>query len=334
MILLHIGPHKTGTTALQELLAQRQEALLKAGWSFETFPDIPDGAHGIADALSTGKPSAIRAALSAWTPAAPNVVISSENFSRLTSEQAKEFLSLLPTDDIRIVFYLRNPLERLESTWREWVKHGYRFSFGEFIAGRLLNPMTDREINEAHKIAAWARHLGPDKVDIHLYETVPDVAVHFTRSYLKGALSAADIPSVRVNATQGPERAELHRALTGYQVWLMENPTYNADLRRMTAALKARCAAQPQLYRKTIELSFDNPFLRRVERRLVERYGARMTPRPEGDVLFGARSHSWTYVAPEIWLAEPDLTQQLFALRQRIHDAFGPPRLDVRMQRL
>lgn len=85
-ILLHIGPHKTGTTAIQSALAKNKEALAEIGWAYATLPEIPGGTHQFADWLSFGKFEDLNSSVEKLNGIDGNIILSSENFSRAGKE--------------------------------------------------------------------------------------------------------------------------------------------------------------------------------------------------------------------------------------------------------
>lgn len=333
-LILHVGPHKTGTTAIQKTLRTTQDGLNEAGWHFETFPADPAGAHGIADQLSNSQFERALKTIQTLDDSDRNLVISSENFSRLNSEQAKYLIDNLAADDIRVVYYLRNPLDRLQSTWREWVKHGYRYSFAEFLGGRFLKPYFDPEINEMLKIEPWAKAVGADNMDLHVYGNIDNAATHFMETYFPDVALPETKSQNKVNVSPNLYKAETYRALMGYQVWMAQHPEFATEVKAVSAALEEACAETSKSYLRQIEFSLNNPIVRSIEKSILESLGARISNLNTPDQIHDKRNGSWDYVASDVWLAEPALARQVFALRDRIHAKLGAPRLDLRLRRL
>ena len=50
-LILHVGPHKTGTSAIQVALEINNGLLMEHGWKYETFPSFQGGASRIADRI-------------------------------------------------------------------------------------------------------------------------------------------------------------------------------------------------------------------------------------------------------------------------------------------
>ncbi|MGV6849295.1 MAG: hypothetical protein ACWA5A_13045 [Marinibacterium sp.] len=329
-LLLHVGPHKTGSTAIQAMLAGNAEALAAAGWQAEPLAGFAGGAHGLADLLSMDRTDAARPALDALAERAAgdtDTIVSSENFSRLNTAQVQTLIGALPFDTIRMVYYLRNPLLRLQSAWRERVKHGYRHTLVEFVAGRLLTPFQDSEINDLVRLRPWLDTLGRDRVDVHLYDPIADAGAHFFATYLPG-VTAPQAPRHRVNTSPAVERVEVYRALAGYQTHLLRSRDFDPQVEKILDRIAGIQDSQDGAYARTLPLSLDSAILRRIEIELARACGF------ESDRLFDRRSLRLDYLAPEIWFEHPDLTEDLFALRARIADALGQPVFDERLRKL
>lgn len=329
-LLLHVGPHKTGSTAIQNMLAGNAAALDAAGWRVETLPEIDSGPHGLADMVSMDRLDAAQPALDALAGRARrdgDTILSSENFSRLNPDQAGALVAALPFDDIRVVYYLRNPLLRLQSAWRERVKHGYRHTLVEFVAGRLLAPFQDSEINDTVRLRPWIEALGGDHVDVHLYDPIADAGAHFFATYAP-AVDDPVAPPHRVNLSPPVERVEVYRALAGYQTHLLRSRDFDADIDRILERIAAIQTASDGGYGRSLSLSLDSAILRRIEIELARTCGF------GDDRLFERRVVDLDYLAPEIWFEHPDLAMALFDLRGRIATALGPPVFDERLRRL
>jgi hypothetical protein len=146
-IYLHIGLHKTGTTSIQVFFTRKKDVLEARGvlypltgrpqrfkfgqhqlpWSVTTrenyLPD-PEWKRGLSEndvnVLWTSLANEIE------TSAAPSVVISSEEFDTLDSEEIKSIGRRLSSYDITPVIFIRNHADFLESSYRTAVMHsGY-----------------------------------------------------------------------------------------------------------------------------------------------------------------------------------------------------------------
>jgi len=332
-LILHVGPHKTGSSAIQTGLAAEHAQLAELGWELLGFPELRGGAHQVADDLAWGRFEKAAEYLAGLAQAHPVAIITSENFSRLNEEQARFFIQTCGYDEVRVVYYLRNPLDRLQSSWKEKTKHGYRYSFVEFLGGRLLAPFNDREINESLKIAPWAAAAGTASLDLHLYDRISSASAHFLTTYFP-EITIKPASNQRVNRSFDPIKTEILRALMGYQKHFLQGHDFGDQVETLSTLIGARLKEPGQNNMKTVSFTLNNPALRRIEKTIVENFGPRIALLDGSDILFENRDRSWEYLSPHIWLAEPDLCAALFDLRKVIHDAHGVPGVDHRLNLL
>lgn len=144
-LYLHIGTHKTGTTALQVLLAENYDKLLVQNILFPKSgrPWQRGGQHNIAWQLSND--SRFRSEFGTLktlcdeiknTPA-DNIIISSEDFECLYVKPRSLQIFKKHLDDIgcqvNIVIFLRERVSYSESLYKELLKHGLNISFAQYI---------------------------------------------------------------------------------------------------------------------------------------------------------------------------------------------------------
>jgi hypothetical protein len=144
---VHVGTHKTGTTAIQHFLAANRKLLgdgglyyPRSGW---LSPDLP-GHHNVAfelagDASFDPALGSLADVVGEFAAAGmPRVCLSSENFEYL---HVREDALLALRDAIaaagyrpQIVAYVRSQDEYAESLFAELVKHGMLATFDSFLA--------------------------------------------------------------------------------------------------------------------------------------------------------------------------------------------------------
>ena len=144
---VHVGTHKTGTTAIQHFLAANRKLLAygglyypRSGW---LSPDLP-GHHNVAfelagDASFDPALGSLADVVGEFASAGvPRVCLSSENFEYL---HVREDALLALRNAIaaagyrpRIVAYVRSQDEYAESLFAELVKHGMLTTFDSFLA--------------------------------------------------------------------------------------------------------------------------------------------------------------------------------------------------------
>ena len=165
--ILHIGPHKTGTTALQAAFWNDRKAVKKQGVHYAS-----NGRHAMTAVLAGIEH------ISPWTvdkrpppmwkwerllndirgSNAKRVLLSSEFFADAKPENAARVVQQLDPKRVQIVVTLR-PLSRiLTSQWQQFVQNQNTFSFEEFLRTTLDDP------HPAKPPVFWRRHRHDDLV--------------------------------------------------------------------------------------------------------------------------------------------------------------------------
>ena len=161
-LLLHVGPHKTGTTAVQSAFVGARDRLAEFGVVYPGTTPAPHGAvmsrlgtpRGWNDSVAPGPIEAWDQLCVETRTADGTVVVSSEALCHATQEQAAAIPGELRRAPARVVITLR-PLEQiLPSAWQEYVKSGWTTPFDEFLRYVLETP--DSPDNPTPTF--WMRH--------------------------------------------------------------------------------------------------------------------------------------------------------------------------------
>lgn len=133
-VILHIGPHKTGTTYLQKMLYENSEALNQLGVNYVSEGIAKGyGHHGIAEEfISSGVSPTLEAAARSFSKWSINI-ISSESFDRLNAHQVEALASTLRDFDTMVVYVVRRVDDLILSDWQEAVKHGETRGWTEYL---------------------------------------------------------------------------------------------------------------------------------------------------------------------------------------------------------
>lgn len=138
-IILHIGPHKTGSTALQNTLYRHSSELRSKGLAYDSgIIAEHTGHHRIASSLRRGNLNLFKDALDEED--LPIQVFSSEVFCTLQPAQIASMASVLNDKDITLVFYKRAYSSLIPSIWQETIKHGETHSGWEFLDAVTRQP--------------------------------------------------------------------------------------------------------------------------------------------------------------------------------------------------
>lgn len=199
-VLLHIGVHKTGTTALQAAFADAREELLASGVS---YPGKLQAQHRAALAV-LGRPwgwnnrggSVLDRAhfdrLCARVAEHPGrVVISSEFFCEAPEDVAKDVVASLGGRRVHVVVTLRNLGRLLPSSWQQYLKYGLTTHYEPWLQDVFETPGSSRMTptfwkRQAHGavVERWAAAAGADRMSVVVLEDVDRSAVFATFAQL------------------------------------------------------------------------------------------------------------------------------------------------------
>jgi hypothetical protein len=168
--ILHIGPHKTGSTYIQKYLYVNRERFLKLGFNYPSVAIGPQyGHHQVFDKIKSLPQGDLSEYMRQFLGGAVNFV-SSEKFDRLRPDDIKRLGASLADLDVKIVYYRRNYVDLLPSWWQERVKHGSRLSFYEFVLPHILRPFTSNIINPCKVLDPYAEVFGRENIAVVDYD--------------------------------------------------------------------------------------------------------------------------------------------------------------------
>lgn len=164
-VLIHVGFHKSGTTALQESLYLQREALLERGIS---YPNIKKKAHHrLAWALTQRawgwkNRGGERTPVSVWertvkqinSSKAETVVLSSEFFSELKPEKIEKIKRDISSREVTILFTIRPLAKLLGSSYQQYLKYGTKADYESWLHSVLDEPGVSK-VNPTF----WMRHM-------------------------------------------------------------------------------------------------------------------------------------------------------------------------------
>ena len=177
---MHIGPHKTGSTAIQVAMQAASDELAKHGVHYATGTRHRPATAGWALGLK-GRPAGTeRPPLHHWErfvrhvaeAGEQRVCISNEDFGRATSPQVRELVEAFCPDRVHVVAVARRLDSYLPSQWQERVKAGERRSFEDWL--RVVLDRSSEEYNwdrnnvwHAHDtqrlVQRWVAAVGEDR---------------------------------------------------------------------------------------------------------------------------------------------------------------------------
>jgi hypothetical protein len=229
--LVHIGPHKTGSTAIQVALKEAAEEMASYG---VYFPQGPYRRRKAGWSLGlAGRPSGTPAPpIELWEALAAEIasvrdqraVISNEDFGRATPEQARRIVADLGGEAAHVVAVVRRLDRYLPSQWQERVKAHDDRPFEEWLKVVLHGDARDweyRNVWDAHDVVSLARRwvdvVGPDRFTLLISDDEDHDAIPRAFEALLG-LPAGLLKqpvSDRSNRSLNLVEAELVRLLNG-----------------------------------------------------------------------------------------------------------------------
>ena len=331
-LLLHVGTHKTGTTALQEMLIHNRDgfaangiAIPETGRVYHTPEIYSPGHHGLAWDIGSANPAGLVANLIDELHAgdARTAVISSEEFHPLhhRSEAFPALRAALEEAGFRtiVVLYLRAQARYAESLFQQHLRDHRNPSFAEHIAeildrGRMAIKDLHFEFFYSTLLDSLACSFGPENIVVRPYlpDRGPD---HIHHDFLRIIAAVHGPFSFPLTAAIANERFTL-RALLQALYRNLHDGSFLADEQLETFV----CTLQPQfaphlLDHRFLLLSYAESvqFLQRfaADNSLVQaRAGARIPFQSLADIP--PAEHS-------IWL-ESSMHRRLF---QRLREAWS-----------
>jgi hypothetical protein len=177
--IVHIGPHKTGTSGVQAALDLGRRDLERQGVHYASF-----GRHSMLAVLAAlGLPSPWardRRPPARWRwelllrnvrmSKAERVILSSEFFSDATPASAARLVQELDPERVQILVTLRPIAKIIPSQWQQWVQNLVTTALDEWVDDLLAHAHDDqpnlfwRRHRHDQLIQRWADVVGPERV--------------------------------------------------------------------------------------------------------------------------------------------------------------------------
>lgn len=189
--VVHIGPHKTGTTYLQHAFTAMRPALLARGIGYPEAWGSIHGHHVLTERLIQGDDAVLRGQFE-WLEGDPGihtVLLSSETLTYLDDGQVARLKTILGHNPVTVIFYFRRWSEVVPSNWRQVLKGGASASLEGFAASCMGDPTAHAIVNFALVLDRYARVFGKEAIRVASYSAVvdsgEDLLVHFCRNFLE-----------------------------------------------------------------------------------------------------------------------------------------------------
>jgi hypothetical protein len=305
-MILHVGPHKTGSTALQLRLITARAHLQSHGYDYPLIGLSQYGHHRINPFLYGDTAEAqdvTEESLRALAAHGTNMVLSSEDLIYQEADQLERLRNLLDGFAIQIVLFIRTPVQLWPSHWQELVKFGRPESLLEYLGAcfgvnSLIKP---NNMNPVYQAQRFSQVFGRQNVRMFCYNNIVDDGIDLFEFFLDTVLHIPPVlprlPTVVMNPSLPPNMVELLRCLNEhFQQRHARSP--GSDLTAAYHANRAQIEADPRYagfvtgfakHARSVTLDSEAEFFRRRERQLVRFLGARIENRAAPDRIFTTR---------------------------------------------
>lgn len=196
-VILHIGPHKTGSTAIQSALISNADCLAETG---AVYPRTGRHRNGGVTLGHTDLVNACRgwkntfSAEAFWSEVdgAETCIISCENAVQLNDAGVEGLRALLDGQDVTVVYMLRRLTDIWPSHWMERVKHGSGISFPEYCAkhGIILPEREANTIDQFLHLSRFTRAFGQENLVLVGYDALEAAGQEASRYFLSEIVGA------------------------------------------------------------------------------------------------------------------------------------------------
>ncbi|WP_027713857.1 hypothetical protein [Desulfuromonas sp. TF] len=184
-VYLHIGIGKTGTSAIQVTLSNDSDSLLQRGYCYPKAGRPGVGHHNLAKLRCDIVPDDIQdtfyqVAGEFHESGTDCMVLSSEYFCFLESGYIRWISELFSLSNVKVVFYIRDHVDLILSTFLQWVK------VGDDYKGDIVNFFNAYKaaFDYETRLRPWIDFFGEDSIILKLYDKKfsQDIGSHFYNS--------------------------------------------------------------------------------------------------------------------------------------------------------
>ncbi|MGB7981606.1 MAG: hypothetical protein WCF36_12530 [Candidatus Nanopelagicales bacterium] len=250
-ILLHVGFHKTGTTALQSAFASTRAQLLEAG---VLYPGSQRSHHRAAMAVTDrtwgwgdkgGRPPRAKywdEVVRASRAHPGRVMLSSEALSLARKAHLDRIIADLGADRLHVITTLRPFTRLLSSSYQQYLKYGLTLPYDTWLESAFADPPQCppspnfwRRNDHAGVMERWAARLGPHRVRLVVLDESDRNGLFRTFEGLLGLPEGLLVPDPELSASNRSmtaAEAELLRLINvgGASDW--DWPAYQDGIRR------------------------------------------------------------------------------------------------------
>lgn len=327
--IVHVGPHKTGTTYLQECFVQNRARLAERGIHYPvTWGPITH--HALYEALRTIPNPKLETQFAALHAARhATVLLSAEGLGGLPEPSVAYFRALVGDGNpLRCIYYVRAWSELLPSHWRELVKSGETGTLPEYLYKRLHNPVVSFFVNFGVGLRNWVTHFGPDAIGLVSYNRLVDLKVdlfkHFAEQFLDWP-DPPDPPLAAANVSPGMADIEAIRAIAALERMRTGSALAHkyagalavGYMRRKAELLTPALAGSLERHATSLFINEGIPALTALHRDLMAEFGRALVPPRLPNYFFRPRRAEIGYIHSD-WLLAEGVLRDLNSIRQAL----------------
>lgn len=312
--ILHVGPHKTGTTYLQSHFSKYRNDLRSLGVEYPEQWCVPGVEHchfGLFREVRARQWPELAADMNRLRSCGQDtILISSEDLSTLTREEL-EFLREYLDGDVSVVFYIRRWADIMPSSVQENIRQGSPLTLPELILPHMLHPLTSSHVNYAVRLDRFAEVFGESSIQVVIYDNLVENGQNLFNHFLRNVLRCnADLPATGtvVHASQAAEEIELLRMGNVFRAQGMAiTPRWGDFMAEVNQRDTKEIRALMQRHSTTITINeMSEPFTT-IYRDVLARYSNRIVAGSRASNparLFRRVRKDMTYIHPN-YLADP-----------------------------
>jgi hypothetical protein len=226
-VVLHIGPQKTGTTAIQGAMHAGRDRL--AEHNIRYAGDGPHPREAVAAGVGKRERSGLRPSPKEWkalvaevaAASSQRVIVSSETFADADDEAIASSVAALGGDRAHVVITVRPVVSMLPSAWQQYVRNGLVEAYDDWLHGVLDDPENARSTPSfwrRHRtydlVEHWASVVGIERITVVAPDPADPLALlHGFESLLDLPTGTLELQSDRSNRSLTYGEIELVRAL-------------------------------------------------------------------------------------------------------------------------
>ncbi len=218
-VVIHIGPHKTGSSFLQAHFVALADALSRAGILYPDQGWMLLQSHGRLCLIEP--PSQLSAELASFVDReaqrARAILLSAEDLASMPRAKVEAVRAAIQ-HPVTVVAFIRDPVARLRSFWNQETYKGSTRDWNAFAAAHLAQPGNSDVLNPAIQIGRWAEVFGESSIRLISFEPAAaavhgDLMTEFFRAAFGVRLAPIAPAHRRVNASLSLAETEILRAL-------------------------------------------------------------------------------------------------------------------------